>query len=68
MIPLGNVIIDKTAPSPTVHNCPKQLRPQLSNNKNMPAHKLGRLWKFKISGVDAWVQSGGGSDLERGGF
>jgi excisionase family DNA binding protein len=27
-------------------------------NKGMPAHKVGRLWKFKISKVDAWVQSG----------
>lgn len=26
--------------------------------KDMPAHKAGRLWKFKVSEVDAWVQSG----------
>jgi excisionase family DNA binding protein len=25
----------------------------------MPAHRLGRLWKFKKSQVDAWVESGG---------
>lgn len=24
----------------------------------MPAYKMGRLWKFKISEVDAWVHSG----------
>jgi len=29
-------------------------------NKGMPAHKLGRLWKFKFSEVDKWVQSGAG--------
>lgn len=29
------------------------------NNKNMPAHKIGRLWKFKASEVDQWVCSGG---------
>lgn len=26
--------------------------------RNMPAYKMGRLWKFKISEVDAWVHSG----------
>ncbi len=25
--------------------------------KNMPAAKIGRLWKFKISEVDAWVKT-----------
>jgi excisionase family DNA binding protein len=27
--------------------------------KDMPAHKIGRLWKFKISEIDAWVRGGG---------
>jgi len=27
--------------------------------KSMPAHKVGRLWKFQASEVDAWVRSGG---------
>lgn len=27
--------------------------------KGMPAHRLGRLWKFKKAEVDAWVKSGG---------
>ena len=26
--------------------------------KNMPAHKIGRDWKFKISEIDKWVNSG----------
>jgi len=26
--------------------------------RNMPATKIGRLWKFKISEVDAWVKAG----------
>jgi excisionase family DNA binding protein len=26
--------------------------------KDMPAHKVGRLWRFKISEVDRWVFSG----------
>ena len=27
-------------------------------NRSMPAHQIGRLWKFKISEVDEWVRSG----------
>lgn len=26
---------------------------------SMPAHKMGRLWKFKRDEVDKWVKSGG---------
>ena len=26
--------------------------------RNMPAAKIGRLWKFKITEVDAWMKSG----------
>ena len=29
--------------------------------KRMPAHKVGRLWKFDKNEVDAWVRSGKGS-------
>ena len=28
-------------------------------NKNMPAHKVGRQWKFKVIEVDEWVKNGG---------
>ena len=31
-------------------------------NKGMPAHKVGRLWKFKTEEVDNWVRDGGASD------
>ena len=31
---------------------------QWINNRNMPANKVGRLWKFKISEVDEWVRTG----------
>jgi len=27
--------------------------------RNMPAHRVGRLWKFKKNAVDLWVESGG---------
>ena len=34
--------------------------------KSMPAHKLGRLWKFLASEVDQWVKGGlAGEDAER---
>jgi excisionase family DNA binding protein len=35
---------------------------QWISNRNMPAHKVGRLWKFKISEVDEWIRSGGAAD------
>ena len=31
-------------------------------SKDMPAHKVGRLWKFKLSQVDAWIEAGGAAD------
>ncbi|MBU6995873.1 helix-turn-helix domain-containing protein [Ferrovum myxofaciens] len=27
------------------------------DSKGLPAHRIGRLWKFKISAVDDWVQA-----------
>jgi excisionase family DNA binding protein len=27
--------------------------------RNMPAHRMGRLWKFKKDEIDEWVKSGG---------
>ena len=32
--------------------------------KGLPAHRVGRLWKFKISEVDEWVLAGGAADDE----
>ena len=32
----------------------------------MPAYKVGRLWKFKISEVDEWVRSGAAADKQDG--
>ncbi|WP_086992915.1 helix-turn-helix domain-containing protein [Agrococcus casei] len=34
------------------------------NTRNMPAHKVGRLWKFQASEVDEWVRQGGASTRE----
>jgi excisionase family DNA binding protein len=29
------------------------------SERSMPAHKIGRLWKFKKEEVDKWVREGG---------
>lgn len=34
--------------------------------KQMPAHRMGRLWKFRKEEVDEWVKSGGAGDNEQG--
>ena len=30
---------------------------------NIPAHKVGRLWKFKLSEVDEWIRSGKSAEI-----
>ena len=37
---------------------PVTLRGWIRNNKGIPAHKIGKQWKFKCSELDAWVKSG----------
>lgn len=32
--------------------------------KRMPAHKIGRLWKFQVSEIDEWVRGGGAASAE----
>lgn len=32
------------------------------NKRNMPAHRIGRLWKFKSEEIDEWVRSGGAAE------
>ena len=32
--------------------------------RQLPAHRIGRLWKLKIAEVDDWVQAGRGSDAQ----
>jgi excisionase family DNA binding protein len=29
------------------------------DRRGLPAHRIGRLWKFKASEVDEWVRAGG---------
>ncbi|MCC6592447.1 MAG: helix-turn-helix domain-containing protein [Xanthomonadales bacterium] len=32
------------------------------DRKGLPAHRVGRLWKFKASEVDDWVRAGGANE------
>jgi excisionase family DNA binding protein len=34
--------------------------------KGLPAHRIGRLWKFKLSEVDTWVRSRGAIEKRLG--
>lgn len=34
--------------------------------KGLPAHKIGRLWKFQLSEVDEWVRAGGADEDDTG--
>lgn len=34
------------------------------SKRNMPAHRIGRLWKFKTDEVDEWVRTGGAAESE----
>ena len=33
----------------------------LIKDKNFPAHKVGKLWRFDIKEVDAWVKANNGN-------
>lgn len=37
---------------------PVTLRKWIKQKNNLPAHQIGRLWKFKKSELDEWVKSG----------
>ena len=37
------------------------------DKNGMPCHRMGRLWKFQKSEVDAWVKAGGASDRHQKG-
>lgn len=33
--------------------------------KKIPAHRVGRLWKFKASEVDDWIKNGGAVESDQ---
>lgn len=37
---------------------PVTIRDWIRKGKDIPAHKIGKQWKFKCSELDAWVKSG----------
>ena len=37
---------------------PVTLRKWIRNLDDIPAHQIGKLWKFKKAELDAWVNSG----------
>lgn len=36
-------------------------------HRGLPAHRVGRLWKFKLSEVDDWVRAGGADEEQSAG-
>jgi excisionase family DNA binding protein len=36
-------------------------------NKDLPAHRVGRVWRFKLSQVDQWVEQQSATDDQREG-
>jgi len=32
------------------------------DRKRMPAHKVGRLWKFQVSEINEWVRTGSAAE------
>lgn len=37
---------------------PATVRDWIRKGKNIPAHKIGKQWKFKYSELNTWVNSG----------
>lgn len=37
---------------------PVTVRDWIKKERGIPAHKIGKQWKFKISELDSWVKSG----------
>lgn len=37
---------------------PITVRDWIKKDTGIPAHKIGKLWKFKLSELDEWVKSG----------
>ena len=35
------------------------------NRRAMPAHKVGRLWKFRKDEIDRWIRQGGASGAQK---
>lgn len=42
------------------------LRSWIKKENGIPAHKVGKFWKFKCSELDEWVRSGQGAERQKG--
>lgn len=40
------------------------IRNWIKKESGIPAHKIGKQWKFKLSELDAWVKSGKSAYIE----
>ena len=43
---------------------PITLRTWIKKNSGLPAHRVGKFWKFKKAELDDWIQSGKSADIE----
>lgn len=39
------------------------IRNWIKRNNGIPAHKIGKLWKFKKSELDQWIKSGKSANI-----
>ena len=37
---------------------PVTVRTWIKKKNGIPAHKIGKLWKFKLSEIEEWIKSG----------
>ena len=44
------------------------IRNWIKKDTGIPAHKIGKLWKFKKSELDAWIKSGESAEKQKGVF
>lgn len=42
---------------------PVTIRNWIRNRKSIPAHKIGKQWKFQLSELDEWVKSGDSANV-----
>lgn len=43
---------------------PVTIRDWIRKGKDVPAHKIGKQWKFRVSELDSWVQSGKSAEMK----
>ncbi|MDL2231958.1 helix-turn-helix domain-containing protein [Ruminococcaceae bacterium OttesenSCG-928-L11] len=54
------VSIDEVADHLKVH---KDTIRNWIKKKSFPAHKIGKQWRFRLSEIDEWVESGKGAEV-----